>query len=103
MKAADERLKACGVANVTLVQEDGREGYRDAAPFDRIILHAAFEALPRTFLEQLAPHGQLLCAIGPAVGAQRLVRFHKVGSRLEQEDLQLVRYQPLARGIAAVL
>jgi protein-L-isoaspartate(D-aspartate) O-methyltransferase len=103
LKAADERLKACGIANVSLIHEDGREGYPDAAPYDRIIVHAAFETLPRTFLEQLAQHGQIVCAIGPGSGAQTLVRLQKVGSRLEREDLRHVYYQPLAPGVAKML
>lgn len=103
LKSAEERLKACGIANVSVVHEDGREGYPDAAPYDRIIVHGAFETLPRAFLEQLAQHGQIVCALGPAAGQQTLVRLQKVGSRLEREDLRDVRYQPLAAGVAKVL
>lgn len=103
LAAAGERLKACALTNVALIHEDGREGYRDAAPYDRIIVHAAFETLPRAFLEQLAQHGQIICALGPGDGAQTLVRLQKVGSRLEREDLRQVRYQPLAAGTAAML
>ncbi len=101
--AADERLKACKLPPVAFVQEDGREGYRDAAPFDRIVLHAALETLPRTFLDQLAQHGQIVCALGAGGEEQMLVRLQKVGSRLEREDLMPVRYQPLAHGIARKL
>ncbi|MBC8131022.1 MAG: protein-L-isoaspartate(D-aspartate) O-methyltransferase [Rhizobiaceae bacterium] len=103
LKAADERLKACGITNAVLVHEDGREGYPDAAPYDRIIVHASCETLPRAFLEQLAQHGQIVCALGPGGGRQTLVRLQKVGSRLEREDLGHVRYQPLAAGIARIL
>lgn len=103
LAAAGERLKTCGLTNVALVHEDGREGYPNAAPYDRIIVHAAFETLPRTFLEQLAQHGQIVCALGPGAGVQTLVRLQKVGSRLEREDLRSVRYQPLGIGTAKVL
>lgn len=103
IKSAEERLKACGIANTALVHEDGREGYPDAGPYDRIIVHAAMETLPRAFLEQLAQHGQILCALGPAMGAQTLVRLQKVGSRLEREDLRQVRYQGIAAGLAKIL
>lgn len=103
LAAADERLRACGIASVGFVHEDGRESYADAAPYDRIIVHGAFEALPRAFLEHLAQHGQIVCAIGPGTGLQTLVRLQKMGSRLEREDLQRVRYQPLAVGLAQIL
>ena len=103
LEAAGDRLKTCGVTNAALVHEDGREGFPDAAPYDRIIVHASFEALPRVFLEQLAQHGQIVCAIGPGAGVQTLARLQKVGSRLEREDLRQVRYQPLAAGTATIL
>ncbi|WP_161992607.1 protein-L-isoaspartate(D-aspartate) O-methyltransferase [Aureimonas leprariae] len=101
--AAEERLKTCGVPGAQFVQEDGREGWRDAAPYDRIILHASMETMPRVFLDQLAQHGQIIAALGPGQGQQTLVRLQKVGSRLEREDLRPVRYQPLAQGIARKL
>lgn len=103
LDAADQRLKKTGASNVTLVREDGRAGYPPAAPFDRIVVHAALAAAPRQFLEQLAPQGIMICAIGPGDGPQSLVRLHKVGSRFEREDLRTVRYQPLAFGTAAAL
>jgi protein-L-isoaspartate(D-aspartate) O-methyltransferase len=103
LETAGERLKTCGIANVSLIREDGQEGYPDAAPYDRIIIHAASETLPRSFLEQLAQHGQIVCALGPGTSAQTLVRLQKVGSRLEREDLRTVRYQPLAVGVSKIL
>ncbi|WP_102958259.1 protein-L-isoaspartate(D-aspartate) O-methyltransferase [Mangrovicella endophytica] len=103
IEAAESRLKLAGGPAATIVREDGREGYPQMAPFDRIIVHAAYEAVPRRFLEQLVPHGIAICAVGPGDGAQNLVRLTKVGSRFEREDIGTVRYQPLAFGTAAML
>jgi protein-L-isoaspartate(D-aspartate) O-methyltransferase len=103
LTVAEERLKTCRLPGVQFVQEDGREGWRDAAPYDRIIIHAAQDVLPRTFLDQLAMQGQIVCALGPGDGQQTLARLQKVGSRLEREDLRPVRYQALAQGIARKL
>ncbi|WP_152045692.1 protein-L-isoaspartate(D-aspartate) O-methyltransferase [Aureimonas psammosilenae] len=103
LSKAGERMKLLGLPGVQFVQEDGRDGYRDGAPFDRIVIHAAFETLPRSFLEQLAQHGQIICALGPGQGKQMLARLQKVGSRLEREDLRPVRYQPMGHGVARKL
>ncbi|MEF2073574.1 protein-L-isoaspartate(D-aspartate) O-methyltransferase [Consotaella aegiceratis] len=103
LQAASGRLKALGLANALLELEDGRNGYPSTAPYDRIIVHGAFAEVPRYFVEQLAPHGLLLCAVGQAGREQVLVRMQKVGSRFERTDLGPVRYQPLEPGIAAVL
>ncbi|SKA10822.1 protein-L-isoaspartate(D-aspartate) O-methyltransferase [Consotaella salsifontis] len=101
--AAGARLKELGLANAVFELEDGRGGYPSMAPYDRIILHGAFDAVPRVFLEQLAAHGYLICAVGPAREEQMLVRMQKVGSRFEREDLRPVRYLPLEPGVATVL
>lgn len=101
--AAAERLKQFCISNVTLVLEDGREGFRDAGPYDRVLVHGSFEELPRAFLEQMASPGIVVCAIGPGDGEQMLTRNHKAGSRFEAETLFKVRTQPLKPGIAFVL
>ena len=103
IEGASRRLKSLGIANISLFQEDGREGFPSGAPFDRVIAHAAFEAVPRQFLEQLGPQAVMIAAIGPGDGEQTLLRLRKVGSRFEREELGRVRYQPLGFGRAEKL
>ncbi|MFD2235887.1 protein-L-isoaspartate(D-aspartate) O-methyltransferase [Aureimonas populi] len=100
---ARERLSSLGLVNVTLVPEDGSEGYGPGAPYDRILINGAIEAVPRAFLDQMASPGILVCAVGPAEGEQVLTRHHKAGSRFETELLASVRTQALKPGVAAVL
>lgn len=100
---AEASLKRAEVTNVTLVQADGSEGYVDGAPYDRIIVHAAFPSPPRIFLDQMRQQSCLICAVGSAGEAQTLVRLTRVGSRFEREDLWPVHYQPLGSGVAKVL
>ncbi len=100
---AQERLKTCGINNVTFLQEDGRSGYPDQAPFDRILVHGSFETLPRSFVDQIASQGILVCAIGPAGGLQRIVRHQRLGSRFEEETLFPARLQALEPGVASYL
>ena len=102
-EAASRRLKEVGVSNVSLFQEDGREGFAAGAPFDRVIVHATYPSTPRQYLDQLGNHGVVICGIGPEEGEQALVRLRKVGSRFEREDIGTVRYQPLAFGKSEVL
>ncbi|MEF2550047.1 protein-L-isoaspartate(D-aspartate) O-methyltransferase [Aurantimonas sp. A2-1-M11] len=101
--AAGRRLRDIGITNISLFFEDGRDGFAGGAPFDRVIVHAAFASVPRQFLDQLGAHATMICAIGPGDGAQELLRLRKVGSRFEREPLGTVRYQPLAFGKADVL
>ena len=91
-----------GITNISLFLEDGRDGFAGGAPFDRVIVHAAFPAVPRQFLDQLGPNAAMICALGPGDGEQELLRLRKVGSRFEREALGPVHYQPLAFGRADV-
>ena len=72
-------------------------------PFDRIVVWAAFDGLPRTFVDQLSSGGIMIAPIGPPEGEQVLARLTKTGSRFERQDLGKVRLQPLAKGVAAVI
>ncbi len=100
---AQERLKTCGISNVTFLKEDGRTGYPDQAPFDRIVVHGSFETLPRAFVEQMASQGILICALGAPGETQRVVRHQKLGSRFEEETLFHACLQPLETGVATIL
>lgn len=100
---AGQRLSALGLANAIIRQADGAAGAPADGPFDRIVAWAAFDSLPRSFVEQLASGGVMIAPVGPAEGVQTLARLTKVGSRFEREDIGEVRLQPLARGVAAAL
>jgi len=100
---AEQRLSSLGIGNVIVRQADGAAGAAADGPFDRIVAWAAFEALPRGFVDQLASGGVMIAPIGPAEGVQTLARLTKIGSRFEREDIGEVRLQPLAKGVAAAL
>lgn len=100
---ARPRFEALGIANVFPRQADGSSGLDGEGPFDRIVVWAAFEALPRSFVDQLATGGVMVAPIGPAEGKQALVRLSKVGSRFEREEIGTVRLQPIQAGMPAVI
>lgn len=100
---ARARIGALGLNNVILRQADGAKGLAGEGPFDRIISWAAFESLPRHFVDQLSGGGIMIAPIGPAEDEQALARLTKLGSRFEREDIGAVRLQPLAQGVAAAI
>lgn len=103
LAAAKDRLGALSLTNVTFVREDGRSGLAEQGPYDRIVVHGSFESVPRVFVEQMAPQGIMLAALGPGDGRQVLTRQQRLGSRFEEEPLFPVRLQPLESGVSTFL
>ncbi|MDQ2705055.1 MAG: protein-L-isoaspartate(D-aspartate) O-methyltransferase, partial [Pseudomonadota bacterium] len=100
---ARQRFEALGLVNAFMRHADGSQGLPAEAPFDRIVVWAAFDAMPRSFAEQLASNGVMIAPIGPDEGEQVLTKLTKIGSRFEREDIGTVRLQPIAKNIAAVI
>ncbi len=100
--AAVARIKSLKIDNVIISHGDGSRGGSDG-PFDRIISWAAFDNVPRPFIEQLTSGGTMICPVGAPDEQQQIVRLTKIGSRFEQEDLGPIRVQMLNTRIPEVL
>ncbi|WP_315919786.1 protein-L-isoaspartate(D-aspartate) O-methyltransferase [Mesorhizobium sp. SP-1A] len=103
VEQAKQRFEALGITNVIARQTDGSNGLVNEGPFDRIVVWAAFESLPRFLLEQLSSGGTVIAPIGPSEEEQVVAKLTKVGSRFEREDIGIVRLQPMLPGTAAVI
>lgn len=62
---ARKRLEAMGYANIFYKIGDGSLGWPQHAPYDRIIVTAAAEDVPKELMEQLAPGGAMIIPVGP--------------------------------------
>jgi len=100
-ETARDRLKTLGYTNVTVLAGDGFAGAPDRAPFDRIIVTAAAEDIPRALVDQLAEGGKMVLPLGPRQGPQHIVKLTKMASgELSRQDLIAVRFVPLLPGHA---
>lgn len=100
---ARQRFEALGLANAFVRHSDGSNGLPGEGPFDRIVVWAAFDNLPRPFVDQLSSGGVMIAPVGPAEGVQEVAKLTKVGSRFEREDIGKVRLQPVLKGVAAAI
>ena len=73
---ARDNLARHGVTNVEVVVGDGTAGLPERAPFDAILISAAFPRVPPPLSEQLAPGGRLVQPIGSG-GDEEVVLFDK--------------------------
>lgn len=92
-----------GYTNIEVISGDGLDGAPQRAPFDRIIVTAAAETIPESWIDQLADDGILILPLGPHDGSQQIVRFRKMGDDVSRDDLIAVRFVPLLPGQAKEL
>jgi protein-L-isoaspartate(D-aspartate) O-methyltransferase len=101
--SARARLAALGYDNVEVIVGDGMAGVPDRGPFDRIMVTAAAEEIPRALTDQLAEGGIMILPLGPQALHQTLVRLTRTKEGLARDDLIDVRFVPLLPGQAREL
>ena len=101
--AAQQGIEKNGVRNVVVRQADGSNGMPGEGTFDRILVTAAFPAMPRQFVEQLVSGGMLLAPVMVSDTECRMLRLVKTGSRFDREDLFEVPYLPIVPHLAQAL
>ncbi|MER7989572.1 methyltransferase domain-containing protein [Streptomyces noursei] len=70
VREARARLSSCGYEPVTATG-DGRQGFTDGAPYDRLIATCGFASVPPAWIRQVRPGGIIVCPLGR--GNARLV------------------------------
>jgi protein-L-isoaspartate(D-aspartate) O-methyltransferase len=75
-ETARDNLTRQGVANVEVVVGDGTKGLPEHAPYDAILVSAAFPRVPPPLAEQLALGGRLVQPVGPG-GEEEVILFEK--------------------------
>ncbi|MGW1160877.1 protein-L-isoaspartate O-methyltransferase family protein [Streptomyces sp. NPDC002513] len=71
-----------GVRNVELRVGDGSGGVPDRAPYDAVLVSAAFPEVPVPLVTQLGQHGRLVQPIGPG-GHEQVVCFERTAPGLQ--------------------
>ena len=81
--AETARTTLRGRENIMVVVGDGSKGLPEHAPFDAILVAAAYPSVPAPLAEQLAEGGRLVQPLGPG-GAEDVVLFEKRGGKLQR-------------------
>lgn len=82
---AASNLARQGITNVDIRVGDGSLGVPERAPYDAILVSAAFTEVPEPLVHQLVDGGRIVQPIGPG-GQETVTLFHKAG-----DDLRPVR------------
>jgi protein-L-isoaspartate(D-aspartate) O-methyltransferase len=89
---AHRNLIAEDIHNVQVVEGDGTEGVPARAPYDAVVVSAAFPQVPHPLVDQLRPGGRLVQPIGPG-GEDQVILFERTPQGLvERERLLPARF-----------
>lgn len=95
-RQAMKRLAGEGVTNVEIRIGDGRNGWPEHAPFDRIIATAAPDLIPASLLNQLKPGGRMVIPAGLADSQQLiLVEKNAADGKISMKEIIPVRFSEL--------
>ncbi|AUW42109.1 protein-L-isoaspartate(D-aspartate) O-methyltransferase [Rhizobium leguminosarum] len=101
--AAQRRMESLGLRSVIIRHADGSAGMQGEGTFDRILVTAAFNAMPRFYTDQLVSGGSMIAPLMISENECRMVRLTKTGSRFEREELFEAPYMPIVPRLASLL
>ena len=99
---AKVRLANLNISNVIILLKDGFFGYSPQAPFDRIIITAAVEEIPRLVITQLKVGGVMIVPVGLSNQKQSLLKVVKNEKGLDINELMSVRFVPMTEGLVEI-
>jgi protein-L-isoaspartate(D-aspartate) O-methyltransferase len=89
IRKATGKRESEGTAHIRFEPADGRSGFPEEAPYDRIISWTGFDSVPEAWREQLAEGGVLVAPLSvlPLPDCQVICRFVKKNQRLTGGDV----------------
>lgn len=96
---AKELLKLIKATNIFFKHADGGLGWKEQAPFDRIIVTACANEIPEKLVNQLSDNGIMIVPVGEIHDEQILKKVIKKKNKIHIIDLDKVRFVPLIEGI----
>ena len=97
LQEAKERFKMLGITNIHTRFDDGQNGWRDFAPYDRILFSASTPEVPQKLFEQLKVGGILVAPIEKGT-TQIITRFTKTPTGITKEALDECLFVPVKDG-----
>lgn len=93
LKQKDLQQEVGTLKNIQVKVGDGHLGWSEKAPFNKIIISAACNSIPRDLVAQLADGGRMILPLGSL--PQYLVMLEKQGPHIETTELCAVSFVPL--------
>ena len=98
LKEAKKRFKTLEIDNIHTRLDDGQRGWRQYAPFDRILFSASTKKVPDAIFNQLADGGILVAPIEKE-NKQIITQFFKKGAKVEEISKESCLFVPIKSGV----
>lgn len=95
LEVAEKRFAELAITNITAKVGDGTLGWREQAPFERIIVTAAATDVPPILAEQLSLGGVMVVPVDDGTGEPRLLKVVRTDHGLDIDDMGEIRFVPL--------
>lgn len=86
-----------GYDNIRVKAADGYYGWKEAGPFDAIVVTAAADHIPPSLIDQLKEGGKMIIPVGTPFFVQQLMLVKKKKGKVTTENLMPVRFVPFTR------
>lgn len=89
---AKSRLDKAGYKNISYKLDDGSIGWKEYAPYDRIMVTASSSLVPDELIEQLSINGKMIIPVGPKLAQDLLLISKDEEGKVKKEFIDKVRF-----------
>jgi len=98
LKEAKGRFSKHEMHNIFTRFDDGQRGWKQYAPFERILFSATAKEIPEVLFEQLAEGGILIAPVEQSKDYHLITRFYKRNGRITSESIEQCLFVPVLDG-----
>ncbi len=98
LKEAKGRFSELEMHNIFTRFDDGQRGWKQYAPFERILFSATAKEIPEVLFEQLAEGGILVAPVEESENYHIIMRYYKKNGRITSETIEQCLFVPVLNG-----
>jgi len=98
LKEAKGRFSKHEMYNIFTRFDDGQRGWKQYAPFERILFSATAKEVPEVLFEQLAEGGILIAPVEQSQDYHLITRYYKRNGRITSESIEQCLFVPVLDG-----